>query len=153
MPNKEKSQALPGKAEPILKEVILNAPVSMVWKAITDKDEMKKWYFDFKEFKPEIGFEFRFYGGPPEKQYLHICKITEVISEKELKYSWKYDGYTGISFVTFKLLPEGNKTTLKLIHEGIESFPTDIPDFAKKNFEEGWTHIIHTSLKEYFGKQ
>ena len=45
-------------AEPVIKEVLLNAPASKVWKAITDKNEMKQWYFDLAEFKPEVGFEF-----------------------------------------------------------------------------------------------
>jgi uncharacterized protein YndB with AHSA1/START domain len=79
--------------QPFVIERTFNAPVLKVWKAITDKDEMKKWYFDLKEFKPEVGFEFRFYGGPDEnRQYLHICKITEVIPGRKLAYNWKYDG-------------------------------------------------------------
>ncbi len=71
--------------EPFVIEKTFNAPVEMVWKAISDKDEMKKWYFDLAEFKPEVGFEFRFSGGPsPEKMYLHLCKVTEVIENKKL---------------------------------------------------------------------
>ena len=50
------------KAEPVINEVLLNAPVAKVWKAITDKDDMKQWYFDLAEFKPEVGFEFQFKG-------------------------------------------------------------------------------------------
>ena len=49
---------------PLIFETICIAPVENIWKAITDKDEMKKWYFDFTEFTAEIGFEFQFYGGP-----------------------------------------------------------------------------------------
>ena len=30
---------------PIIKEVLLNAPVSKVWTALTDKNEMKKMVF------------------------------------------------------------------------------------------------------------
>ncbi len=41
------------KNEPFVIERILNAPVERVWRAITDKDEMKNWYFDIPEFKPE----------------------------------------------------------------------------------------------------
>jgi uncharacterized protein YndB with AHSA1/START domain len=122
-------------------------------KALTDKGEMKQWYFDLAEFKPEVGFEFKFYGGPDkDRQYLHVCKITDVIPNKKLTYSWKYDGYAGESFVTFELFPEMDKTRLRLTHEGIETFPADVPDFAKKNFEEGWSQIIGTSLKDFLEK-
>ena len=135
---------------PIIKEVLLNAPVSKVWTALTDKDEMKKWYFDLAEFKTEIGFEFRFSGGKDENtQYLHICEITSVIANKKIAYSWRYDGYSGISYVTFELISEGEKTRLKLTHEGIESFGDENPDLAKENFVEGWEAIINKSLKEF----
>jgi uncharacterized protein YndB with AHSA1/START domain len=140
------------KTEPVIKEVLLNASASKVWKAITDKDDMKQWYFDFAEFKPEVGFEFQFYGGSDEKKYLHLCKITEVITGKRLTYSWRYDGYPGNSFVTFELFDEAGKTRLKLTHKGIESFGTDNSDLAKENFVEGWNQIIGKSLKEYIEK-
>ena len=48
-----------------------------------NKNEMKKWYFDLAEFKAEVGFKFQFSGGPPEKQYLHLCEVTEIIPEKK----------------------------------------------------------------------
>jgi len=135
--------------KPFIIERTFNVSVEKVWKAITDKDEMKKWYFDLAEFKPKVGFEFRFYGGPPEKQYMHICIITEVVERKKLTYSWRYEGYEGISYVTFELFQESEKTRLRLIHKGLETFPISNPDLAKKNFAEGWNHIIGISLKEY----
>ncbi len=98
--------------QPIVLERVFNAPTSKVWKALTDKDEMKKWYFDLAEFKAELGFKFQFPGGPdPERQYLHQCEVTEVIPEKKLTYSWSYDGYQGNSFVTFELFNQDHNTT------------------------------------------
>lgn len=136
--------------QPVVLERLFNAPASKVWKAITDKNEMKKWYFDLAEFEPETGFKFQFTGGPdPDRQYLHLCEIAEVIPEKKLTYSWRYDGYTGNSFVTFELFKQGNKTLLKLTHKGIETFPIENPDLAKENFMQGWNEIVHKSLKEY----
>ena len=125
-----------------------------VWRAITDKSEMKQWYFDLAEFRPEVGFEFQFSGGKDEShQYLHLCKITEVVPEKKLTYSWRYDGYEGISCVTFELFDEGENTRLRLTHAGLESFPSSIPDFAPQNFAAGWTDIIGTNLKEFVEKK
>lgn len=134
----------------VLKEIILNSKVSKVWKALTDREEMQKWYFDIKEFKPEVGFEFNFTAGDDKRTFLHICKITKIVPQQMISYTWRYDGYEGESVVTFELFPEGEKTRLKLTHTGIETFKG--PDFAKENFEHGWNHIIGTSLKEYFEK-
>lgn len=137
------------KDEPFLIERTFSAPIEKVWKAITDKDEMKLWYFDLAEFKAEVGFKFQFIGGPPERQYLHLCEVTEVVSGKKLTYSWRYDGYEGNSFVSFELFGEGDNTRLKLTHAGLETFPKENPDLAKHNFAEGWTSIIGESLKKY----
>jgi uncharacterized protein YndB with AHSA1/START domain len=141
------------KNEPFVIERTMNAPTEKVWQAITDKNQMKQWYFDLAEFKPEVGFEFSFLGGSEEQKYLHLCKITEVVPGKKLQYSWRYDQYPGNSFVTFELFPEGNGTRLKLTHEGLETFPTDNKDFARSSFEAGWTYIIGKSIIEFVEKQ
>ncbi len=138
---------------PLIKEVVINAPVSKVWDAITKKEQMKEWYFDLAEFRAEPGFEFRFEGGKdPNSMYLHICVITESIPNKKLAYSWKYDGYEGDSLVTFELFDENGKTRVVLTHTGLETFPESNPDLARHNFDEGWTYIIQKSLKEYLEK-
>ncbi len=135
--------------KPVMKEVVLNAPIVKVWKAITNKNDMKQWYFDLETFRPEVGFEFQFYGEAEEKQYLHLCQITEVIPGRRLAYSWRYEGNPGNSLVTFELFPEGKNTKLRLTHEGLENFGTDNPDLAKENFVEGWNTIIGKSIKAF----
>jgi uncharacterized protein YndB with AHSA1/START domain len=137
--------------QPFSIERTYNAPVGAVWKALTDRSEMKKWYFDLEEFKPEVGFTFEFEGGPEDRKYIHHCEVTEAIENKKLSYSWSYVGYEGCSYVTFELFPEGNSTKLKLTHSGLETFPP-LQDFAKANFEAGWTEIIGKNLKGYLEK-
>jgi len=139
---------------PFVIEKSYKATRQKVWRAITNKDDMKQWYFDLPEFKPVVGFEFEFRGGKEDgEQYLHRCKITEVIPEKKITYSWRYEGYEGMSFVTFELFDEANNTTrVKLTHAGLDTFPKSVPDFDKKNFAEGWTEIIGSNLKNFVEK-
>ena len=139
--------------QPFVIERVYNAPASRIWKALTDKNEMEKWYFKLSDFKAERGFEFTFPGeGRKGEKYIHHCKVTDVIAEKKLSYSWAYEGYPGNSEVTFELFPEGDKTRLRLTHAGLETFPQDNSDFARESFTEGWTYITGTSLKEYLEK-
>ena len=140
------------KQEPFVIERTFNALIQKVWEALTDTNEMKQWYFDIASFKPEVGFEFEFTAGPPEKSYVHTCKVKEVVVGKKLSYSWRYEGYPGNSIVTFELFKEGNKTRLMLTHEGLETLPNHLADFAKESFAKGWTHIIGTSLKAFVEK-
>jgi len=138
------------KKESVVIERTLNAPVSKIWKVITNNDELKHWYFNIAAFEPTVGFEFSFVGKTEEGiEYIHLCKITEVIKNKKLTYSWQYKGYKGISYVSFELFEEGDKTRLKLTHEGIESIAVNGADFVKENFAKGWTYIIGTSLQKY----
>ena len=138
--------------QPIVFERTYKAPIEKVWKAITDPADMKQWYFDLPEFIPVVGCEFQFEGGPPNKTYLHLCKVTEVIPGRKIQYSWRYDGYDGNSLVTFELFPEGDHTRLKLTHEGLETFPKENPDLAKENFVQGWDEITGTNLKDFLEK-
>jgi uncharacterized protein YndB with AHSA1/START domain len=135
-------------AEAVVVERTFDAPVARVWKALTDVEEMRQWYFDLKEFKPEVGFEFAFIVEHERMTYHHLCKVTEVIPQKKIAYTWRYKGHEGDSLVTFQLSADGDKTRLKLTHEGLETFPKG-PSFARENFLKGWTEIIGSELKQF----
>ena len=134
--------------EAVVIERTFNAPVARVWKALTDADEMRVWYFDLKEFRPEVGFEFDFTVEHEGARYHHLCRIKEVVPQKKIAYTWRYAGEEGDSLVTFELFADGDQTRLKLTHEGLETFPK-LPAYARGNFEAGWTDIIGSSLKQY----
>ncbi len=141
------------KHPPVVIEKELRAPVQEVWKAITDHVSLKRWYFDLDDFKPEVGFRFTFPGqGHKGMQYMHLCTITEVVPKKKLQYSWQYEGYAGYSLVTFELFETGNTTRLKLTHHGLETFPQDNPDFARKSFNGGWNEIVGEMLPDFLTK-
>jgi uncharacterized protein YndB with AHSA1/START domain len=135
-------------AEAVVMERTFNAPVGKCWQALTDVDQMRQWYFDLKEFRPEVGFEFEFVVEHEGNSYHHLCKVTEVIPQKKIAYTGRYKDAPGNSLVTFELFGEGEKTRLRLTHEGIESFPKT-PAYARKNFEAGWTAIIGSELKRF----
>lgn len=90
-------------------------------------------------------------GSPDGIQYVHQCKVTEAIANRNLMYSWDYKGYEGKSFVTFELFKKGEK--IKLTLSGLESFPANNKDFSKTNFEAGWNEIIGKSLSAYVEKK
>ncbi len=127
---------------PLVVERSFNAPLDTVWKAITDVGHMKQWYFAALEsFRPEVGFETQFNVEHGGRNFLHIWKVTDVVPGKKITYSWRYGGYPGETFVTFELHSEGQKTKLKLTHDGLESFvPESHPELARENFVQGWTH-------------
>lgn len=47
--------------DPVVVEQIFEQAIEIVWKAITDVNEMRQWFFDnIPEFSPEVGFKTQF---------------------------------------------------------------------------------------------
>jgi uncharacterized protein YndB with AHSA1/START domain len=64
------------------------------------------------------------------------------------------DGQAAETFVTWELFDEGDKTRLKLTHEGLERIAQYGPAFAKRNFclQDGPTSSADR-LKEFLEKE
>jgi uncharacterized protein YndB with AHSA1/START domain len=140
---------------PVIIERTYDAPIEMVWKAITNKKDMEQWWphtAPLETFKAEVGFKAQFSIRHNEKDFLHVWKVTEVVPGRKITYDWKFGGNPGNSSVTFELSPEGEKTKLKLTHKRLETFlPEKNPDLARGNFLMGWTSLAST-LGEYVEK-
>jgi uncharacterized protein YndB with AHSA1/START domain len=141
------------KDEPIVVEQTFDTPIDKVWKAITDPEHMRQWYFkDISSFKPEVGFETHFNVQSQERNFLHMWKIIKVDPMKKISYTWKYGGYPGDSFVEFELFKKENMTKLQLTYQVLEDFPEYIPEFKRESGLEGWQYLINESLKQYLEK-
>lgn len=133
---------------PLIIEKQYNCTIEVLWNAISNPKAMKEWYFDVKGFELEVGNQFEFYAG----EYLHECRIEDVFLYHKLVYTWTYPIYEGESEVTFLINPDKefeNYSQLKLIHDGIASFPQDDANFSRNSFEAGWEELLEISLREY----
>lgn len=138
---------------PIIAEYIVNAPVEKVWKALTNKNEMKSWYFEIPDFELAEGKKFNFYEPGDARKYHHQCEILEIVYNQKLKYSWAYPEFSNEkTVVTWEISTEDNGTLIKLTHEGIENFQDLGESFSRNSFIEGWNGIIGKSLKAYLEK-
>ena len=139
--------------DPIIVEQSFNTSVDAVWNAITEIDQMRKWYFEsIPSFEPEVGFETQFKVKGPDRNFMHLWKVTEVVPLKKLAYNWKYESISGDSLVKFDLFEENKMTKLRLTHLVLEDFPDDIPEFKRESGLEGWTFFIKKNLKEFLEK-
>jgi len=136
-------------SEALVVERIFEAPAALVWRAITTKAGLDRWFFELAEFKPQAGFEFQFAVEHAGHHYDHRCRVTEVIPQQKIAFTWRYAGHVGDSLVTLELFAEGGgQTRLKLTHTGLETFPKAL-SFARSNFLQGWTRLIGSSLRDY----
>jgi len=81
-------------SNPIIIEQSIPASTEKVWKAITDREEMKAWYFDIADFELKKGKFFNFYEPGNEKKYRHQAEILEIIPRQKLKHTWTYPEFS-----------------------------------------------------------
>lgn len=142
------------KDPPIIVEQVFNTSRENIWRAITELDQMRQWFFNnIESFKPRPGFETQFNVRSGGRDFLHIWKLIEVIPQEKIIYNWKYKDYPGDSNVTFQLIKKGNKTILKLMHDILEDFPNEIPEFSRESCSQGWNFFIQQSLKDYINSK
>lgn len=138
---------------PVVTERTLQVTVERLWQALTDKNQLRQWFFDLDDFKPEVGFRFRFPGtGHKGEQYMHICEVTDIVPFRRLQFSWRYEGYTGYSIVNIELGERNDQSWIRLSHHGLESFPKS-PDFSSESFQGGWNEIIGRMLPDFLKKE
>jgi uncharacterized protein YndB with AHSA1/START domain len=139
------------KDTPIIVEQAFDSAIDKIWGAITAPDQMRQWFFEaIDSFAPVPGFETAFTVQSNDKAYLHLWKVTEVVPGKQIVYNWRYGGYPGDSYVSWKLTSNNDhSTTLVLTHEGQSSFPQDNPDFSRQSCVEGWNYFIRQRLKSF----
>ena len=128
----------------------VNAPADKVWNALTDKAQMKNWYFDIDDFSTDLHTEFSFYESGGENKYQHHGKILEVIQQEKLKYSWTYPEFSKEkTIVKWNLQDEGDQTLVILTHKGLEYLEHLGEEFSKDSFDRAWTEIVSIKFKNY----
>ncbi len=138
---------------PITLQYNINAPIEKVWEGLTNKDEMKFWYFDIQDFELEVGRIFNFYEPGGENKYHHQGEILEIIPLQKLKHTWTYPDFSEQkTTVIWELQSMDNGALVKLTHEDIENFKDLGEGFSRENFTGGWNSIVGQSLKGYLEK-
>ena len=135
---------------PIIVEATYPTTAEKVWAAITEPNQMRKWFFEnIKDFQAEVDFETSFVIKLEDKTFTHQWKIKEVIPYQKISYNWSYEEYEGDGYVVFDLLENEEGTLLRLTSVVTEDYPSNIPEFKRESGIGGWNYFIKQQLKEY----
>lgn len=136
--------------KPITVNQTFNVSKKVIWKAITEVEKMKKWFFDnIPDFNPKTGFKTQFSVSTGERTFTHLWELTEVIPQEKITYHWSYEEYPGIGTVIFELHEIQNGCVLTVNALGMDSFPQDIPEFSRESCQGGWNYFIKERLPTY----
>lgn len=144
----------------IQKQIELKAPVSRVWRAITDHREFGEW-FRVKMQGPFVpGQEVR--GNVLYPGYEHLtwkAVIQKMEPESYFSFTWhpyavdpsvNYDAEEP-TLVEFRLTPTPNGTLLELTESGFDKIPAERRPEAFLRNDGGWT-IQMKNIEEYVAK-
>ncbi len=138
------------RATPIVVEQKFDKPIRTVWKAITEQPQMIRWFFtDIPELKAEQGFETSFIVNVDGRNFHHCWRILEAEEPNKIVYHWSYNDIEGEGIVIFELMEAAKGSVLRLTNTGLDSFPSDIPEFSRESCEGGWQYFIQGNLKNY----
>jgi uncharacterized protein YndB with AHSA1/START domain len=135
----------------IRKSIVIEASTEVVFKAITDPEELTNWFLDQAILESKVGGRYKFsFNKQENNEYLQMDyfpegTITEFIPNKKITYTWQEPNIADFprTVVTWELEKlEKNKTRLYLSHTGFRA------DEMAKNHDEGWSHFL-SELAEY----
>ena len=138
--------------KPFIVKFETKASKEKVWKAITEVNEMNKWFFEnIPNFEAKVGFETSFNVTSSTRDFYHQWKVTEVILNKRISYTWTYKNIEGESLSVFDVEEHPKKIVLSITCSGLESFPDSIPEFTRESCLGGWNYFAYR-LKNYLKK-
>lgn len=136
--------------DPIIVEQALPCKPAEAWAALTEPEQMKKWFFeDMPDFKASVGFKTRFDVQAESQVFEHVWEVTHVDEGKSLTVSWKYPNYDGLGMVTYEVESAASGSLVRVICKGIETFPQEIPEFTPESCRGGWEYFLQGRLREY----
>jgi uncharacterized protein YndB with AHSA1/START domain len=136
----------------IRKSIIIDATPEVVFKAITETNELTKWFPDHVILEPNVGgkVRFSFYKeqNKMDRDYIVEGSIIEFIPNKKISYTWQYKDIPEFpeTIVSWKLEElERNKTRVELVHSGFTGKEQE--KVSSKGHDEGWTHFMNELSK------
>jgi uncharacterized protein YndB with AHSA1/START domain len=129
----------------IEREIEIEAPVDVVWRTITEPDQIRTWFSDAVDIEARAGavgsLTFRADTDTP-----NIVNITVVAADRPhlFSYRWVYPNgeratEVNSTLVTFTLVADGDeRTRLRVVESGLDQM--DMADDEKQNFLEQHRH-------------
>ena|SRR5437879_169460 len=124
-------------SDPIVKELYIDAPPSVVFKFLTDPTKMIRWMGIRAEIDPKPG---GIYRVDPNGRDVIRGEYLQVVTDSRVVFTWGFEGgvynvAAGSSRVEIDLKPEGKGTRLRLTHR-------ELPPEARQGHDSGWSHYL-----------
>ncbi len=137
---------------PIQHEVVIEAPISLVWRIVTEEHQIAKWFADRVELDARPGGHGRFVFTNADGDIAQIAPIVvEAIDPPRLfSFRWCHpedeDPHVGNSLlVEFTLVAESaERTRLRVVEHGLDSlrWSRSEKDRYRQEHRAGWSQFV-----------
>jgi uncharacterized protein YndB with AHSA1/START domain len=136
----------------IEKEILIEAPPDVVWRVVTEPDQITQWFIDEAELDPRLGGKGRFSSRSGRDFYLEIEAF-----EPPRRFAYRWVQAEGVALrpdnsmlVEFTLQPEAGGTRLRVVESGFDQ--VDWSNEQKTQYFEdhsnGWGRFL-PRLRDY----
>jgi uncharacterized protein YndB with AHSA1/START domain len=138
---------MPGSIE---KSVHIEAPVELVWRMVTEPEQVVRWFADEIDLQARPGHEGSMTFQPQSGGAVHVpISVESVEPPRRFTYRWNHPAGTPASpanstLVEFTLTPEDGGTRLRVVetgHDGL-GWPQDQQDAFADDHNEGWSRHL-----------
>ena len=142
-------QMIPAQIE---KEILIEAPIHVVWRIVTEPDQIKQWFCPDAELDSRTGGAGRMAF---EHGYTYFLEVVAVEPPSRFAYRWLRDQAIeprpeNSTLVEFTLQAEAGNTRLRVVESGFDKI--DWTDEAKVKYIEenssGWLYYLGR-LRDY----
>lgn len=147
---------------PIEREIFIEAPVDVVWRAITEPDQIVQWFSDEADVELEDGYVGALTftkRGTKEQMVAHIT-VQAFEPDRSFSYRWAYEPGTVPSkgnsvLVEFVLHAETAGTRLRVVESGVDrlNWSQQEKDDYVAEHNRGWAEHIGDLDKYVAAKQ
>jgi uncharacterized protein YndB with AHSA1/START domain len=124
-------------AEPLIKEIYIDAPPPVVFAFLTDPVKMVRWMGIQAELDPQPGGIYRL---DPNGRDVIRGTYLEVVPDSKIVFTWGWEGTghrvpAGSTVVEIHLEARDQGTWLRLTHQ-------ELPPEARESHDMGWMHYL-----------
>jgi uncharacterized protein YndB with AHSA1/START domain len=122
----------------------IGAPPARIFRALTEADELARWWVSSAETDPRPGGDFvlRFEFKDEARNHTFSGQYEDVVADEVVRYPW--NGEFGQTTVEFALQPSAGGTELRLLNSGW----TEEAAETQRVYEEGWRFFLD-NLERY----
>ncbi|MFT6398135.1 MAG: hypothetical protein ACJAYU_002890 [Bradymonadia bacterium] len=118
----------------IVKSIVLKASPEKVWRFLTEKDKLARWFHETnRDLTEPSAFHYLRHDDEAEERKLMWGDILEVVPHSKLVHTFTHQALAGVvTTVTWELTPIEDGTQLTMTHEGLKSLA------ALSGHDSGW---------------